>query len=198
MAISLDFYKSIKGLTKRAGANGATRYLLSGRTEEGERCFVTVPIVDSDTDRTAAKKIAKARAELDRKCHPPKDINVFIDLYAAQHSLKASTLESYRYTLRVFSVESEEVNTQAMNALLTSDRKRSTIHHAVARIKTFFEWLTKQGFDIPNPASGIKIKNADTPRSRIPTEEEVAIVRKWAAKREHTYPGSRLYVELII
>ncbi len=192
-----DFYKKIPGLIRRSCRKGY-RYLLEGKSETGDRCFVTVPLTESDSTRTVQNKIATARTQLDKKCHPPKDVNKYIDLYAAQHGLKASTIVNYRNSLKHFSIENAAVNTEAMNALITSDRKRSTVHHAVSRIRGFFNWLTTQGFDIPNPAVGIKIKNPDQPRTRIPTDEEVNRVKQWAIKREHTYPGSKLYVGLII
>ena len=188
------------GLTRRKARSGGWRYLLSGKTADGTRVFVTVPIVESDTDRTASKKVARAREQLDKKLNPPKDLGVFVEEYLVFKQLAPNTCKLTRSLLSPFTVEDAEANERQVRAILDSDLKPSSKNHHVKTIRAFFTWLrtAHDELGVIDPTAKARTSSKVIPRTRIPTEAETDAVLAWGIKREHKHPGSELYVRLLI
>lgn len=199
--------QAIEGLRTRKTANG-TRYLLAVKRPDGKEIMQTVPVTPKDSDATIRRKCEAVRAELMARiaaetaqpavaAEPVKRATVTatmaeeIDRYI-QRRLRPRSAEILRRALAGFTLEDEDANAEALDALLErEDIKDSSKRTMVAYVKAFYAWRRECGSLVRNPVADVKLPPKGAPRRRLPTDEETARIIAIAQRLEAHKVGSR-------
>jgi integrase len=192
-----------EGLWRQKKASGkGFRYLLKGKDAEGKMVFVTVPIDDlHDTDATFIHKCEEAKKELEKKIHPEleqKTLNYYLDRYIELRHLRPGSQYQYRHHLQGYDLNDAN-NKRQLELLLKSDKSSSSIKQICGIVNTFFKYCIGEGVQseagtiIKNPASGVR-EGKFNHRTRVPSEEEIALILDWAMDNQE----DELFVRLLI
>lgn len=160
----------IKGLYRKATKDGE-RWVLSGKTEDGEVKYVTVKLTGKESALEFAEAVRQARVELDMKIHPPKTLEYYIEQYAAKRNLSQGSIWQYHHALRGFSLD-EKTNAERVSEILgRTDIKDTSKKRIVGIVNTFYKYLIGIGVMKVNPVAGVRIGRWER-RTRIPTQDE--------------------------
>lgn len=165
-------FPRVKNVIKKRTKSGQ-RYLLHGKDPCGNDVYVTIPIVDTDTEKDYFKKIQEARIKLSSK----KNGSTFEKLlseYIEKRQLAESSTTGIKNYLKGFTLNNE-VNIKRVKELVTNDKyKPSTIKTRLACIRSFYRWIILSGRveGIVDPTIDFSIKHVISRRSRVLTEEE--------------------------
>lgn len=192
-----------EGLWRQKKASGkGYRYLLKGKDSEGKMVFVTVPIDDlHDNDTTFIHKCEEAKKELEAKLHPEleqKTLDYYLDRYIELRHLRPGSQYQYRHHLQGYDLDDNN-NKRQLETLLKSDKSSSSIKQIVGIVNTFFKYLVGEGVQseagtiIKNPASGVR-EGRFNHRTRVPSEEEIALILDWSKDNQE----DELFVRLLI
>lgn len=155
------------------------RYLLHDKDSSGKDIYVTIPIVDTDTEKDYLRKIKECRIKLNSK-KSDCSIESLINDYIKKKQLTEGSAYLMRVSLRGFSLDNER-NEKMVLEVLNSGLKKSTIKNKISRIRSFFRWLVlgNKADGIRDPTVDISLKHVKTGRSRTltPDEEELFLYK---------------------
>lgn len=184
-------FPSVKGLTRKRTKNGH-RWILSEQDFTGKIQNVTVPILDTDSDKIFFDKVEAARKKIQNR---GKSLCDYIDMYAKDRRLTASTATAIRSSLRGFGFDAAK-NRELMDRIVASEQKTATKLAKISRVRAFFAWLGDRMPGVENPAHGCDFRGRRGCRQRVATDGEIkAILDKIDARKDKIL---RLYCLLII
>ena len=178
----------VKGLYRKRTKLGH-RFVLCASNGAGKMQSVTLPDLDNLPDNERAAAIADARRRLAEKS---ASFDALIADYCASRKLAPSTQTTYGYALRGFGFDAAKNSAQIKRVV---QKRTPTASEYVIRIRLFFDWLRQRGYDVRNPADGVRIENRSVPRSRIFTTEQLARLDAYSKRSE---PAFRLFVLLLM
>ena len=164
-------FPKVKNVVVKRTKNGQ-RYLLHDKDSCGNDIYVTIPIVDTDTDKDYFRKIRECRIKLSAKKNG-SSIQSLINEYAEKRQLAKGSVYALNLALRGFTLDNDN-NKRQMKRLMDSDYKRSTLKSLMAFIRSFFKWiiLGNRVEGIVDPTLDFAVKHSVSGRSRTLTEEE--------------------------
>jgi len=161
-------FPSVKGLTKKRTKNGH-RWILSESDFTGKIQNVTVPILDTDSDKIFFEKVEAARKKIQNR---GKSLCDYIDMYARERRLTASTATAIRSSLRGFGFDAAK-NRELMDRIIASSQKTSTKLAKISRVRAFYAWISDRMPGIENPAHGCDFRGRRGCRQRVATAGEI-------------------------
>lgn len=173
-------FPAVKGLQKKRTKFGH-RWILSEPDSAGKIQNVTVPILDTDTDKIFFEKIEAARQKILKR---GKSLDDYITAYTRDRHLAASSETAIRSSLRGFGFDATK-NRELMERVVASSQKTSTKLAKISRVRAFFAWLGDKMPCVENPAHGCDFRGRRGCRQRVATDGEIReILRKIDAKKD--------------
>ena len=166
-----DQFPDIKGLIIKRTKSGQ-RFLLHDKDYSGKDIYVTVPIMDNDSDKDYLRKIKEARIKLNSKKNGITITELLYE-YSQKKQLARETYRHLKQNLMGFSLNNAN-NEKVIKDLINSELKRSTLKTVIGNIRSFFRWLilTNRVEGIKDPTSDVVLKHVTSIRTRTLTEEE--------------------------
>lgn len=166
-------FPAVKGLTKKRTKFGH-RWILSELDSTGKMQNVTVPILDTDTDKIFFEKIDEARKKIQNR---GKSLDDYIDAYVHERQLTAQTARAMHASLRGFGFDNAK-NRELVDAIVSGMQKISTKMSKISRVRAFYSWLAEYMPGIENPARGCVFRAKFTYRQRVATDDEIEQIRR--------------------
>ena len=166
-------FPAVPGLQKKRTKNGH-RWILSEQDSTGKILNVTVPILDTDTDKIFFEKIDAARNLIRTRS---KSMYDWIAEYIDARKLADTTAACVRSTLKRFTIYDNIANRKEIE-LMMKRGKRTSQATKLARIRVFYDWLGKMVPGVMNPADGVEIYSRPHYRKRVATDEEIEFIKR--------------------
>lgn len=164
-------FPTIKGLIIKRTKSGQ-RFLLHDKDSCGKDIYVTVPIMDNDSEKDYLNKIKEARIKLNSKKNRVTLAELLYE-YSQKKQLANETYRHLKHNLKGFNFDNTN-NENVVKALMNSGLKRSTLKSVIGNIRSFFRWiiLTNRVDDIKDPTSDVVLKHVTSIRTRTLTDSE--------------------------
>lgn len=167
-------FPKVKNVIVKRTKNGQ-RYLLHDKDLCGNDIYVTIPIMDNDTEKDYFRKIKEARIKLNSK-KKGESLSGLLAEYAEKRQLTQNSMNAIEWSLRGFSLDNDN-NIKQVQMIVKSNYKDSTIKVMLGYIRSFFKWIILSGKceGIIDPTLEFAVKHTQSMRTRTLTEEEEEI-----------------------
>lgn len=166
-------FPAVKGLTKKRTKLGH-RWILSEQDFTGKMQNITVPILDTDSDKIFFEKVEAARQKIQNR---GKSLDDYIDAYVRDRQLTAQTARAMHASLRGFGFDNAK-NRELVDAIVSGAQKNSTKMSKISRVRAFFSWIEDYMPGIENPARGCVFRAKFAYRQRVATDDEIEQIRR--------------------
>lgn len=168
-------FPKVKNVIVKRTKNGQ-RYLLHDKDSCGNDIYVTIPIVDTDTEKDYFRKIKECRIKLNAKKNG-ESITELIREYIERRQLAENSIVSLSIALRNFSLDNDN-NIKQVKSLFNGKFKDSTIKVKLGYISSFFKWiiLSNRVEGIVDPTLDFKMRHIRSVRTRTLTDNEESIL----------------------
>jgi integrase len=167
-----DRFPRVKNVIKKRTKNGQ-RYLLHDKDACGNDIYLTIPIVEEDTEKDYFRKIQDARIKLIAKKNGDS-FEQLLNEYIKKRGLEQNTIRCVRRALRGFTLNNA-INKKKVNDLIhNSSLKPGTIKTTLGNIRSFYRWLIFNGSvdGIVDPTNDFKLRHVVSRRTRTLTPQE--------------------------